>query len=328
MNKAALLAYADANLTARSVVPAAFYVPPYYADPTLSDAAKAPSAQDTYNVAAFARAYLYTKDSKYTDAISSILGNWAKTCTSVSTKDDTPLVACYHWYKVFEAVTLIAKAWPGMGLSLAATINPFAANLLLSAFQSIAKNFNNWQSWSIFAQAKLLVMHEAVGITPSVGASALKAKISSHLKWSTIDLPFINRANEFWTENVRGNNSLRYTHFSLAPLLLADRALAGGEDFAPYIAAFAVNCRNPNGYYARYGTSSWLGHITKLFASSSTAPELPDPTSWSGEFFFYVSTAMKLTGYQDLWTSPPFNLGPGGELLYFVENDAELGVLT
>ena len=328
MNKAALLAYADANLTARAVVPAAFYVPPYYTNPTLSDAAKAGSEQDTYNVAAFARAYLYTKDTKYTDAISGILGNWAATCQSVSTSDDTPLVACYHWYKVFEAVTLIARANSKAAFILATLINPFATQRLLPAFVSIAKNFNNWQSWSILAQAKLLVMQQAVGAPSSGSVPALKAQISSHLKWSTINFPFINRANEFWTENVRGNNSLRYTHFSLAPLLLADRALDGGEDFTKYVAAFAGNCRNPTGYYARYGTSSWLGHITKLFGSSAATPELPDPTSWSGEFFYYVTSAMKLTGYADLWTPPPFNLGPGGELLYFVENDADLGVLN
>ena len=330
MNKAALIAYADANLSDRGVVPTAFYVPPYYTDQAASEAAKAGSEQDTYNVAAFARAYLYTKDPKYTAAISAILGNWASGCQSVSTKDDTPLVACYHWYKVFEAVTLVAKVDGVLGAQMGAALAPFTQKLL-PAFQSISGNFNNWQSWSIFAQVKLLVMEQACGFAYFDYAGDLKAQIqiSKHLTRSTINFPFINRPNEFWTENVRGNNSLRYTHFSLAPLLLADRALGGGEDFTPYIAAFAGNCRNSAGYYARYGTASWLGHITKLFGSSAATPELPDPTSWSGEFFYYVTKAMGLAGFSDLYDAAgTFNLGPGGELLYFVENDAELGVLA
>jgi hypothetical protein len=327
MNKIALLAYADANLAARGVVPSALYVPPFYTNEAASDLAKAGSEEDTYNVAVFARAYLYTRDQKYTDAISSILTNWSKGCTSISTKDDTPLVVCYHWFKVFEAIQLISTSDKKTAAALATLIQPFAVTTLLPAFQSISGNFNNWQSWSLYARATLFVMQTIIGTTAE-SATTLKAQISKHLTWSTINWPFINRKNEFWTENVRGNNALRYTQFSLAPMVLADRALKGGENFTPYINAFAANCRNTSGYFNRYGTSSLVGKITKLFASSDPTPQYPEPSGWSGRFFFFLTWAGYPVSVRDLYAPvSTFNIDSGGELLYFVENDAELGLI-
>ena len=331
MNKTALLAYADANLTARGVVPTELYVPPFYTNRTASEQAKAASEEDTYNIAVFARAYLYTKDQKYLDAINSILNNWSKGCTGVSTKDDTPLVACYHWYEVFEAITLISKVNMAAARQMDDILANFTILCLVPAIKSISTNFNNWQSWSIFAQAKLVAMETALNVTPSTGLSsvaALKAQISKHLIRSTINFPVINRANEFWTENVRGNNSLRYTQFSLAPLILADRALKGGENFTLYINTFAANCRNTSGYFDRYGTSSFVGKITKLFASSDPTPQYPEPSGWSGRFFFFLTWAGSPVSVRDLYAPvSTFNIDSGGELLYFVENDAELGLI-
>ena len=213
------------------------------------------------------------------------------------------------------------------GWVFATTIRSFSVKQLLPAFQSISGKFNNWQSWSILAQVKLGLMEISVGLAPSVNLTNLKAQISKHLKHSTLPFPIISRSGEMWTENIRGNNALRYTHFSLAPLLIADKSLGGGEDFLPYVTAFANNCRNPAGYYARYGTKSVVGWVMHFFASSSASPELPDPFSWSGAFFFYANI-VHYGGFTDLFpATPTFDLGPGGELLYFIENDYELGVV-
>ena len=122
-------------------------------------------------------------------------------------------------------------------------------NLSSSTPVETKKNLTSFKSKSpqTYAQASLVRLQQLVGLTISVNPADLKTQISTHLTRSTINFPFINRSNEFWTENIRGNNALRYTHFSLAPLLLADRALNGGENFTPYINTFAGNCRNTSG---------------------------------------------------------------------------------
>lgn len=320
MNKSSLIAYADANLDSRSVIPTTLYVPPYYKNPTASEEAKQASAQDTYNVAVFARAYLYTKDTKYLVAMADILNDWENHCTSVSHLDDTALVACYHWYKVFEAASLI-------GGSSGITILDFARDRLLPAIQSIGSNFNNWQSWSILAEAKLLQMEREIGVVQSVDAVSLSTQLKRHLAHSTWNLPLIGGKGEFWTENVRGNSSLYYTLFSLAPLMLADEILKTGTDWTPYVNAFAANCLNPGQYYAQFGTDSLIGKVTKLLGSSSAMPILPDPDSWSGRFFFYLASTGRPQPRSLYNQQGTFSIGIGDELLYFVENDKELGVL-
>ena len=328
MNKTALVAYADSVVASVESVPATFYVPLYYSDATASEAAKAPLENDSYNVGVFARAYLYTQDTRYLAAAQAIVTRWTTGCKTVNNTDDTPLVVCYLSYKMFEAARLLLGV--PAGRVMASALLSWYGLVLRVPVESIANNFNNWQSWSIFMQAQVYALQMAarfnLGLNPAPPV-ALTSRLKTHLSRSTWKLPLLSRAGEFWTENVRVNNSLRYTHFSLCPLLLASELLGTGVDFTDYIATFAGNCRNPSGYYARYGSGSLLGNVVGRFESSSATPELPDKTSWSGEFFFYVDKKYHpVPQFADLYGNT-FVLGEGGELLYFVENDLDLGLI-
>ena len=247
-----LLARADATANRSHVAAATFTVPPFYADPAASGAAKDGYLADSHAAYANALAYKLQGNAAYANKAIYFLDAWASINQTIGTSGDTPLVSAYGGVGFILAADLLlgSSVWP---VAKQDAFKLWVRTKYLPIVSAIRGNSNNWGDWATFA---VISAHGLLDDEAKVKeeTARIKTRINQHI---AVDghLP---------QEVRREENGIWYTYFALSAMTASARVVQNttGENLFTYVSPGGKTYKKALDYFYHYmyNQQSWPWH--------------------------------------------------------------------
>ncbi|GGF97842.1 hypothetical protein GCM10010912_48190 [Paenibacillus albidus] len=260
-------------------------IPGYYFDAAGHLAAKRLMEADAQAAYTTALAYRYTGEPGYADKAIELLHGWA-TVNKELAGDDGPLVSAYLGVGLIQAAELINN-YPGWRKEDKHLFDCWMTGVCLPEWDRIPLR-NNWWSWSLYAQLFLFrFMDDKARFAEEV------THLKEHIDDSVAASGFLPE------ETTRGQKSIWYHYFALAPLTAAMKVIhdTTGENLFDWTSPGGKNIKTALDtlfYYADGRVEEWPYDKEQSFP----APLAAD--TWPLDLFEAMSKVYKDPEYERL----------------------------
>lgn len=274
-----------------------YFVPWYYVTPDVHIENSKLLTGDAYAAYACALTYRLTDQTKYAEKARELINQWAGTNTTLRQTEDTALVAANGAVGLVIAAELLEE-YPDWKQDEQEAFQAWVLNKYQPAIDSIKTHTNNWGCWgTMAAMITYCYQNNQEGVIGEI--ERLKTLIESQIAPEGV-MP---------EEAKRGNNSMWYHYFALAPLTAAAQVAknATGTDIFEYVSPNGKSIKTALDYFFYYvkNPNEWPHHDPKTLSKPHLGDGITDGnfSNWPTSLYTAISYIYPQAEYAELVNS-------------------------